>query len=61
MTSDLYLTLKGKDSKWSVTGFVNNVEDETIYAGTSLRPVYPVVFNILRAPRTYGIRAGFEF
>lgn len=62
MTSDLYVTLKGgTGSKWSVTGFVNNLEDETIYAGTSLRPVYPVVFNILRAPRTYGIRAGFEF
>lgn len=61
MTSDLYLTLKGADSKWSVTGFVNNVEDETIYAGTSLRPVYPAVFNILRPPRTYGVRASFEF
>lgn len=61
MTSDLYLTLKGKEGKWSVTGFVNNIEDETIYAGTSLRPVYPAVFNILRPPRTYGVRAGFEF
>ena len=58
-TSDLYLTLdKGS---WSVTAFVNNVENKTIYAGTSLRPVYPVVFNILRAPRTYGVRAGFSF
>lgn len=58
-TSDLYLTLdKGS---WSLTAFVNNVENKTIYAGTSLRPVYPVVFNILRAPRTYGLRAGFEF
>lgn len=61
MTSDLYLTLKGAEGKWSITGFVNNVEDETIYAGTSLRPVYPAVFNILRPPRTYGVRAAFEF
>lgn len=61
MTSDLYLTLRGTRSKWSITGFVNNVENETVYAGTSLRPVYPAVFNILRPPRTYGVRAGFEF
>ena len=58
-TSDIYLTLdKGN---WSLTAFVNNVENKTVYAGTSLRPVYPVVFNILRAPRTYGVRAGFAF
>ena len=61
MTSDLYATLADADGRWSVTGFVNNVEDETIFAGTSLRPVYPAVFNILRPPRTYGVRLGFEF
>jgi iron complex outermembrane receptor protein len=60
MQSDLFLTLKS-DRRWSVTAYVNNLEDETVYAGSSLRPVFPVVFNILRAPRTYGLRAAVEF
>ncbi len=61
MQSDVYLTLSDDDAGWSLTGFVNNLEDETVYAGTSLRPVLPVVYNILRAPRTYGLRAAVSF
>ncbi|MEG3179073.1 TonB-dependent receptor [Sphingomonas sp. LT1P40] len=59
MMSDLWITYRKDD--WSITGFVNNVEDETVYAGTSLRPVFPAVFNILRAPRTWGVRGSFKF
>lgn len=61
MQSDLYVTLANPDKRWSLTAFVNNVENETVYAGTSLRPVLPVVYNILRPPRTYGVRAAFSF
>lgn len=61
MTSDLFLKLGNPNNGWSVTGYVNNVEDETIYAGTSLRPVYSAVFNVLRPPRTYGIRLDAKF
>lgn len=60
MTSDAYLTLNGAQ-QWSVTAYINNIEDETIFMGTSLRPVYPSVFNFLRAPRTYGLRASYTF
>jgi iron complex outermembrane recepter protein len=59
--SDLFLTLANPAERWSITGYVNNVEDRTLYAGTSVRPVIPVVYNILRAPRTFGVRAGFSF
>ena len=60
-SSDAYLTLNGPKNLWSVTGFVNNLENRTIYAGSSLRPVIPVVYNILRPPRTYGVRVGFHY
>lgn len=61
MMSDAYVTLESADKQWSVTGFINNIENKTIYGGSNLRPVIPVVFNILRPPRTYGIRVGFHF
>lgn len=60
-SSDAYLTLSGPKDLWSITGFVNNLENRTIYAGSNLRPVAPVVFNILRPPRTYGVRLGFHY
>jgi iron complex outermembrane recepter protein len=61
MQSSAYVTFAAADRQWSLTGFVNNIEDETIYGGSNLRPVTPVVYNILRPPRTYGIRAAFHF
>lgn len=61
MMSDAYVTLSSKGQNWSLTAFVNNLEDKTIYGGSNQRPVIPVVFNILRPPRTFGVRAGFHF
>lgn len=60
-SSDVHATLNSPDGLWSLTGFVNNLEDRTIYAGSSLRPVIPAVYNILRAPRTYGLRASVHY
>ncbi|WP_054109149.1 TonB-dependent receptor [Novosphingobium sp. AAP83] len=61
MSSDLYLTVGDADKRWSITGFVNNVENETIFASSVLRPVVPIVYNALRPPRTYGLRASFNY
>ena len=61
MQSDAVLTLENHENDWSISAFFNNIEDETVYAGTSLRPVVPVVYNILRAPRTYGVRFTADF
>lgn len=61
MTSDAYMTLEGPDKRWSLTGFINNIEDETIIGGTVVRPVLQTVYSVLRPPRTYGVRAGIKF
>ena len=61
MSSDAFLTLEGPGDRWSLTGFVNNIEDETILAGAFQRPGIPVVYGSLRPPRTYGLRASVRF
>ncbi|AOF98647.1 tonB dependent receptor family protein (plasmid) [Blastomonas sp. RAC04] len=61
MTSDAYVTLEGPDKRWSLTAFMNNIEDETILGGTVVRPVLQTVYSVLRPPRTYGLRASFNF
>ena len=60
-SSDLSLTLAGPDDRWSITGFVNNVEDRTIRASAAQRGIIPLIYSALRPPRTYGVRAGFNF
>jgi iron complex outermembrane receptor protein len=60
-TFDAYLTLFGAKDRWSITGFVNNIGNRTVYAGAVLRPIIPVVYDILRPPRTYGVRLGFHY
>lgn len=61
MTSDAYVTLEGPDKRWSLTAYVNNIEDKTILGGTVVRPVLQTVYAVLRPPRTYGLRASFNF
>ena len=61
MTSDLLLTLQGPDARWSLTGYVNNVENETIFARAGNRPILNISYATLRPPRTYGVRLGFNF
>ncbi len=39
------------------TGFVNNTEDEIVFANSLQSPAKPgVLYNQLRPPRTYGVR-----
>ena len=61
MTSDLLLTLEGPDDRWSLSGYVNNVENETIFARAGNRPILNISYATLRAPRTYGARLNFRF
>jgi len=60
-TSDAYLTLSGAGDRWSLTGFVNNIENELVKNGGLTRPIIDVTLASLRAPRTYGVRAGLKF
>lgn len=61
MTSDAFLTLQSADERWSITGFINNIEDEVIYARAGNRPILNFSVATLRPPRTYGARVGFRF
>ncbi len=61
MMSDLYATLRGPQSRWTLTGFVNNVENRAVLARAGTRPILDFPVGTLRPPRTYGVRVGFDF
>ena len=61
MMSDLYATLRGPANRWSLTGFVNNVENRAVLARAGTRPILNFPVGTLRPPRTYGVRVGFGF
>ncbi|MFV3126940.1 TonB-dependent receptor [Niveispirillum sp. KHB5.9] len=61
MTSDAWLTLDAPGQGWSLTAFVNNIEDKDIYSTSFTRPILNVVYNGLRPPRTYGLRGSVSF
>jgi len=59
--SDASITLQGPNKRWSLTGFVNNIEDKALNASTFLRPVLQTAYTVVSPPRTYGVRAGVRF
>ncbi len=59
--SDAYLTLQDGNTRWSVTGFVNNIEDETVKSNLTIGPILQTGVALLRPPRTYGVRASMKF
>ncbi|MDF2640348.1 MAG: tonB dependent receptor family protein [Novosphingobium lindaniclasticum] len=61
MQSDASLTLQAPDDRWSLTAFVNNIEDKTLVVAGFARPVLQTVYVVTGAPRTYGVRAGVKF
>lgn len=70
MISDAFLTLESSSERWSVTAFVNNIENatvrnqvfqRTIQGSTSPTGPLAVYYAGLRPPRTYGVRANFRF
>lgn len=61
MMSDASLTLEGPDRRWSLTGYINNIEDKTLLSNAGLKPVIDVVYVALRPPRTYGARMSYKF
>lgn len=61
MTS-LALTYRGRGNKWSLTGYVDNIENEHVVNGTFPHPFAPDLFAAtVRPPRTYGARFGVSF
>ncbi|WP_217895016.1 hypothetical protein [Sphingobium sp. Z007] len=62
MMSNTRLTYETPSGNFALTGFVNNIENELVFANSLQSPAKPgVIYNQLRPPRTYGVRAGFRF
>lgn len=70
MMSDASLTLENPEERWSLTAFVNNIENKAvrnqvfqrqIQGSTSPTGQASVFYAGLRPPRTYGIRGNFRF
>jgi iron complex outermembrane receptor protein len=62
MMSNARLTYETASGNVSLTGFVSNIENKLVFANSLQSPAKPgVIYNQLRPPRTYGVRAGFRF
>jgi iron complex outermembrane recepter protein len=57
------LGYRAPHDRWSVTGYVNNLADKTVIAGTFPHPLAgaEITAATLRPPRTYGVRFGVKF
>jgi iron complex outermembrane receptor protein len=61
-TGNLLLTLRPSSQQWYIGGYIRNVTDETYLVSAQKGPgLVPDMWGNLGAPRTYGIRAGFNF
>lgn len=62
MMSNARLTYETASGKLAITAFVNNIENELVFANSVQSPAKPgVIYNQIRPPRTYGIRATVRF
>lgn len=62
MMSNARLTYESASGNLSLTGFINNIENELVFSNSLQSPAKPgVIYSQLRPPRTYGIRAGVRF
>jgi len=58
---DAYLNFSTPDKAWEVSTYINNIENQNVYAGSFSRPFYNDTYNNLRPPRTYGVRLTYNF
>jgi len=62
MASNARLQFEPAGGRYSLTAFVNNLENTTIFAASFQSPVKNgVLYNQLRPPRTFGVRASMRF
>lgn len=62
--TDAVLTYEPEGRHWSVSAFVNNLEDDVVISNATPNPSYSangVVAATLRAPRTFGLRFSGKF
>jgi iron complex outermembrane receptor protein len=62
MMSNARLTWETRSGNFGVTAFVNNLENELVFSNSLQSPAKPgTIYNQIRPPRTYGMRATFRF
>ena len=60
--ADADLTYDSPGDQWSIGAWIRNIGDEAIYTGGTLYPFTPQVsYATIRPPRTFGLRAAFNF
>jgi len=59
-TMDASLTLGDIDDRWSLTGYIRNLTNEGVRTNVSVG-AGNIVGSIYEPPRTYGVRAKFNF
>jgi iron complex outermembrane recepter protein len=60
--SDALISIGAPDESWTLSGFVNNIENAAVFNGSVQRTfVTGVFYNHLRPPRTYGVRVSGRF
>ncbi|MBB3955577.1 iron complex outermembrane receptor protein [Novosphingobium sediminicola] len=61
-TSNARLAYEPAGGRYTLTAFVNNIEDTKVFSASFQSPVKNgVLYNQLRAPRTFGIRGSLRF
>jgi iron complex outermembrane receptor protein len=61
-TYDVDVTYTAESGKWSLGAFVHNVGDEAVYTAGSVQGFAPpLVYATIGPPRTYGVRARYNF
>jgi iron complex outermembrane receptor protein len=62
MMSNARLTYETANGRYSLTGFINNLENRLVFSNSLQSPVKSgTIYNQLRPPRTYGVRASVKF
>ena len=59
--SDASLTLAPNSDKWSITAFINNIEDKRRITQSNVNATLGVQSAVATAPRTFGLRIGAHF
>ncbi len=59
--SNAQLGFGSDDDRWSVNGYVRNIEGERVPVAAQIYNAAAATTYIPSAPRTYGVRAGIKF
>ena len=59
--SDASIGFGDAGGRYTITAFVNNIEDKRVLGTATPHPLVPMISSSLSAPRTYGLRAAVNF